>query len=262
MNFESIVSTTPQILQSVIYYLSSSLLYPVIIVLLGLTVWVVVEIGMFSFEWVSRSGRLKKGDITGKGVSVRFRKFLSFFSKKEPKDIEAGVVEAKMLIDNGQFEEGIGVLELCTSKRHVHLFLYALLELKEKEIGIQKLIGFPKIELFSINVEKLLQKCDILISKRIGRTKIMVRLGPMFGLMGTLIPMGPALRALSQGDITALTEKLIIAFGTTVIGLLIGSISYFITVTRVRWYEEDTNEINYICEVLFGGKDEIHEEKT
>ena len=248
------------LLQSVIYHLSSLLLYPVIIVLLGLTVWIVVEIGMFSFEWIFRSGRLKKGDITGKGISVRFGQFLSFFKKKEPEDIETGVVKAKVLIDGDRFGEGIEVLGLCTFKRFVYMFLQGLLELNEKDTKAQNSIDCPKIDIFSINVEKLLQKCDILISKRLERTRVMVRLGPMFGLMGTLIPMGPALRALAGGSITALTDKLIIAFGTTVIGLLIGSVSYLLTVKRTRWYEEDTNEINYICEVLFGGENnEIHE---
>ena len=74
----------------------------------------------------------------------------------------------------------------------------------------------------------------------------------MLGLMGTLIPMGPALLALSQGDVMTLANNLIIAFGTTVLGLLIGGIAYMMTEVRNRWYDGDLSDIAYICEMLFG----------
>jgi biopolymer transport protein ExbB/TolQ len=113
---------------------------------------------------------------------------------------------------------------------------------------------FAHLDLFSLNLEKQLQKLELMISKRLERMNVMVRLGPMFGLMGTLIPMGPALLALTRGNINTLASNLIIAFGTTVIGLLIGGLSYFIFTVRTRWYKHDMNDIHYICEVLFGGE--------
>lgn len=214
------------ILQSAIYHISTSLLYPVIIILLGMTAFIVVEIGMFSFEWLARAGRLKGGT--------------------KSKDLEKGVLEAKALIDEGSFEEGVSVLENGTTKRFVSLFLDSILALKATQPDCP--------DMFAINVEKLLQQCDSFISKRLERTKVMVRLGPMLGLMGTLIPMGPALLALTGGDVDTLANNLIIAFGTTVVGLLIGSVSYILYTVRRRWYEDDMNDITYICEVLFGGE--------
>lgn len=214
------------ILQSAIYQISTSLLYPVIIILLGMTAFIVVEIGMFSFEWLARAGRLKGG--------------------AKSNDLEKGVLEAKALIDEGSFEEGVSLLENVTTKRFVYLFLDGILALKETQPVCP--------DMFAINVEKLLQKCDSFISKRLERTKVMVRLGPMLGLMGTLIPMGPALLALTSGDVDTLANNLIIAFGTTVVGLLIGSVSYILYTVRRRWYEDDMNDITYICEVLFGGE--------
>ena len=214
------------ILQSAIYQISTSLLYPVIIILLGMTAFIVVEIGMFSFEWLARAGRLKGG--------------------AKSNDLEKGVLKAKALIDEGSFEEGVTVLENVTTKRFVYLFLDGILALKETQPDCP--------DMFAINVEKLLQKCDSFISKRLERTKVMVRLGPMLGLMGTLIPMGPALLALTSGDVDTLANNLIIAFGTTVVGLLIGSVSYILYTVRRRWYEDDMNDISYICEVLFGGE--------
>jgi biopolymer transport protein ExbB/TolQ len=232
----------PHILQSAIYLVSTSLLYPVIIVLLGLTALIIIEIGTFSFEWLARAGRLKSGG-------------------NKPKDLEKGVLETKTVIDKGKFEEGISILMDCTSKRFVYFFLDGLLALRDKgedkhkalEIKAEPQPAQDCMDMFPINLEKLLQKCDSFIIKRLERTKVMVRLGPMLGLMGTLIPMGPALLALTRGDVDTLANNLIIAFGTTVVGLLVGAVSYIIYTMRRRWYDNDMNDIKYICEVLFGG---------
>ncbi|RKY39921.1 MAG: hypothetical protein DRP85_09445 [Candidatus Makaraimicrobium thalassicum] len=232
MTLTSIITHFPQILQSAIYIISTSLLYPVIIVLLGLTLWLITEIGVFTVEYLARTGRL---------------------SKKKPEDIERKIIDAKTLVDSRKFREGINLLNLSTTSRFVYLFLDGLLAIKEKEIELDNPGTYKK--LFPVNIEKLLQRCDLLISKRLEKSKAMIRLGPMFGLMGTLIPMGPALLALTKGDVETLAGSLIIAFGTTVIGLLIGSVAYLITVVRTRWYRQDMNDVHYICEVLFGGEE-------
>lgn len=68
-------------------------------------------------------------------------------------------------------------------------------------------------------------------------TDIVARVAPMFGLMGTLIPLGPGLIALGQGDTKTLSDSLLIAFDTTVAGLVTGAISYVISGIRKGWYE-------------------------
>lgn len=231
MTLTSIITHMPQILQSAIYFISTSLQYPVIIALLGLTLWLVTEIGVFTVEYLARTDRLSKN----------------------PEDIEREVIKAKSMVEDGGFREGIDLLNRSTSSRFVYIFLDGLLTIKEKEIELDNPGTYRK--LFSVNLEKLLQKCDLLISKRLEKSKAMIRLGPMFGLMGTLIPMGPALLALTKGDVETLAGSLIIAFGTTVVGLLIGGVSYLLTTVRTRWYRQDVNDIHYICEVLFGGEE-------
>ena len=55
--------------------------------------------------------------------------------------------------------------------------------------------------------------------------------------MGTLIPLGPGLAALGQGNLTILTEAITIAFDTTVLGLLAGAIGFVLGRFRRRWYD-------------------------
>ena len=49
--------------------------------------------------------------------------------------------------------------------------------------------------------EKLLGDYEIAADKELGQSKLLVKIGPMLGLMGTLIPMGPALVGLATGDL-------------------------------------------------------------
>ena len=85
--------------------------------------------------------------------------------------------------------------------------------------------------------------------KSTNKTDILVRLGPIMGLLGTLIPLGPGLAALGSGDITTLAESLTIAFDTTVTGLAVGAIGYLISKFRKQWYEADLINVETLAEV-------------
>ena len=73
--------------------------------------------------------------------------------------------------------------------------------------------------------------------RRIERADFITRLAPMLGLMGTLIPLGPGLAALGEGELRILTTAMTVAFDTTVIGLLAGMIGFVLGRLRRRWYD-------------------------
>ena len=81
-------------------------------------------------------------------------------------------------------------------------------------------------------------------------TDITARIAPMFGLMGTLIPLGPGLIALGQGDTKTLSSSLLIAFDTTVAGLISAAVSYVISMLRRKWYEEYVVGLETVMECL------------
>ncbi|HIE31075.1 MAG TPA: MotA/TolQ/ExbB proton channel family protein, partial [Methanosarcinales archaeon] len=66
----------------------------------------------------------------------------------------------------------------------------------------------------------------------------------------TLIPMGPALIGLSAGNIQQLAANLVIAFSTTVLGLLAGGVAYCILLVKKKWYTQDLSDMEYVVEVL------------
>jgi biopolymer transport protein ExbB/TolQ len=91
---------------------------------------------------------------------------------------------------------------------------------------------------------------DLRSMRRLERTRVLVRAGPALGLMGTLIPLSPALQALGGGDLTLLTEKLRVAFSVTVLGLLIGVLAYAISLMRQRIYAQDLSVVEFVTAEL------------
>ncbi|MGC9517903.1 MAG: MotA/TolQ/ExbB proton channel family protein [Methanomicrobiales archaeon] len=98
--------------------------------------------------------------------------------------------------------------------------------------------------------KKLIENEELKAAKSLEKTDVVTRLGPTLGLMGTLIPMGPGLAALGAGDIQGLSEAIIIAFDTTVVGLAAGGVAYVISKIRRRWYEENLSNIETLTEAV------------
>lgn len=86
--------------------------------------------------------------------------------------------------------------------------------------------------------------------KRLERTRLLVRAGPALGLMGTLIPLSPALAGLASGNVQALSDNLRVAFSITVLGLLIGALAFGISLIRDRLYGQDLSDLEYVATSL------------
>lgn len=73
---------------------------------------------------------------------------------------------------------------------------------------------------------------------RLERADLLARIPPMLGLMATIIPLGPGLAALGQGNPAQLASAVTVAFDATVLGLVAGIGGLVIGKLRRRWYEE------------------------
>ena len=98
----------------------------------------------------------------------------------------------------------------------------------------------------------LLSDYEIAADKDLGTSKTLSKMGPMLGLMGTLIPMGPALVGLSTGDIGSMAYNMQVAFATTVVGLFSAAIGFITQQVKQRWYTRDLNRLEFVSEVLDG----------
>lgn len=102
----------------------------------------------------------------------------------------------------------------------------------------------------SAMLDKILGDYEILSDKELSKSKLLVKIGPMLGLLGTLIPMGPALVGLATGDVSSMASNMQVAFATTVVGILIGAIGFITLQVRQRWVADDMNILEYVVESL------------
>jgi biopolymer transport protein ExbB/TolQ len=121
------------------------------------------------------------------------------------------------------------------------LVLEKLISSKESELpgGEQKLLAIQLLASEEARMEKVMQVTDII-----------ARIAPMFGLMATLIPLGPGLIALGQGDTKGLADSLLTAFDATVTGLAAAGVAYIVSRVRKRWYRKDMATLEAVMEGL------------
>ena len=79
---------------------------------------------------------------------------------------------------------------------------------------------------------------------------LVVKLGPVFGLLGTLIPLGPGIIALAQGDTFTLSQSMLTAFDTTVAGLLCADVCAVVSTVRKAWYKNYMSILETLMECL------------
>ncbi|NJM53518.1 MAG: hypothetical protein HC846_09105 [Blastocatellia bacterium] len=97
------------------------------------------------------------------------------------------------------------------------------------------------------------------IKTKLDRSLAMVRIGPMLGLAGTIIPLGPALKSLLSGNMAGMVDHLVVGFGAVVCGLVLSGIAYVVTLVRERWARDEIKEMEDLCELLMRN---IEKQKT
>ncbi|WP_013630404.1 MotA/TolQ/ExbB proton channel family protein [Rubinisphaera brasiliensis] len=100
--------------------------------------------------------------------------------------------------------------------------------------NVQDALAVDLPETLRPRIDHLIAEYEAKLARDVNHVRILIRLGPCLGLAGTLIPLGPGLTALSNGDLSELSSRLVVAFSTTVVGLLIGGVSYVLALARAH----------------------------
>lgn len=85
--------------------------------------------------------------------------------------------------------------------------------------------------------------------KDVVTSKLLAKVGPVLGLIGTLIAMSPALTGLSQGDISKMASNMQVVFATTVVGLVVSLVGLVTLQFKQRWYAKQVNQLDYITRI-------------
>ena len=178
--------------------ISSGLQIPTIIILIILILTMVVIMGSFIAEYFSER----------KALSVNITGLVDELQGKDSKEMISIINQSNLL------------------KRQ-----------KQAAIELLKRINYSDNTREAL-ARQMLSDEENVFARRTKVTDIIARVAPMFGLMGTLIPLGPGLIALAQGDTKTLSDSLLVAFDTTVAGLVSAAVAYVISGIRKGWYEK------------------------
>lgn len=196
-------------LTSLIHIISESLLTPVVVLLVISIVIVILSFGGLINEFISRKP-IKSADLEDLIRRVSF---------------SSDVSQMKDEINNSDLFDYQKEILIRIANNH--------------DIGSDARKALAS-ELISAQETRLIKKTN--------KTDILVRVGPILGLLGTLIPLGPGLAALGSGDISTLAQSLTIAFDTTVTGLTVGAVAYLVSKFKKQWYEAELIDVETVAE--------------
>ena len=199
-------------IDNAIFHVASALQVPVLILALIALAIVVYELGTYLVELRSR----------------RKRHFAS---------LNAGAEEARQALAQGDREGAIAaVADLPRSAAMAETLAF--------------IVEHARTDGSEHQLNKALADFDLDAQRRLERTRMLVRFGPALGLMGTLIPLSPALTGLANGNTATLSHNLRIAFSVTVVGLLIGAVAFALSLSRDRLYSQDLSDLEYLAALI------------
>jgi biopolymer transport protein ExbB/TolQ len=97
-------------------------------------------------------------------------------------------------------------------------------------------------------LEHLVLEREERVRRPLNLARMMVRVGPSLGLLGTLIPMGSSLASMAAGNLEAMAGQMVVAFTSTIIGLATGTLAYVVAAARQNWVTETIREQRYLAE--------------
>lgn len=101
-------------------------------------------------------------------------------------------------------------------------------------------------------LEHLVLEREERVRRTLNGSRLLVKVGPSLGLLGTLIPMGAALASLTAGNLEAMAGQMVVAFTTTIVGLAAGTVAFVILIVRQGWVNETVREQRFLAERLIG----------
>ncbi len=197
-------------LRDTMHMISSGLLTPTIVVLLLLLALTVVELGGLLAEAITEQRRGK----------VNVPELVDSLLRKDSEEIMEEIVNSRLL--------------------------------RRQKAALGELIRHSSLPAASLQAvaRRLLAGEELHYARITARTDLVARLGPMLGLMATLIPLGPGMIAMGQGDTKTLADSLLTAFDATVTGLAAAGIAFAVSRLRKRWYEDYLSSLESLMESL------------
>lgn len=191
------------VISNILYWISTGLLVPVIVLLIFFFVRAVILAGSFFGQYLS----MRKGS---EAMDARIKK------------LSAGSLP--------EFELSLGKAGALPVVPYM-----------QKVIAAKG--DAPRIDL-------LVGEFELAADKELSLSRTLTKMGPILGLMGTLIPMGPALVGLATGDIASMAYNMQVAFATTVVGLLVSAVGFLTQQVKERWAVRQLTQLEFVADIV------------
>ncbi|NVK20358.1 MAG: MotA/TolQ/ExbB proton channel family protein [Methylocystaceae bacterium] len=152
-----------------------------------------------------------------------------------PVQIGVVILFAYSIFALGEFVMQYGQRKLGSSKLHK----------VEAPEDMSSIHGHSILALFSTNPCISREDLELAASKELDFLRITTRIAPMLGLVATMIPMGPALKSLANGNVQGISENLIIAFTSVIFALLAASLTFWIQSVKKQWLIRDIRFVEH-----------------
>lgn len=205
------METTMNVFSKAMRAIASSMEIPVIILLL-----VLIAVAVFLIGWL---------------ISELFT---------EHKYLKANM--PKVVDDINEAKDNAGLVEIIRNRDL----------LVRQKAALEELTSHPDITPLmreSLAV-RLIQQEQSFYDRRVKISDLISKIGPMLGLLGTLIPLGPGIIALGQGDTITLSSSLLTAFDTTIMGLIAAAVALVVSTVRTRWYDDYMSVLETLMECV------------
>ena len=129
------------------------------------------------------------------------------------------------------------------------LFAYAFVSLgafawQARQRRSRRAAGFELLQVAQAQPGLSRDALESVALRRLELVRVATRVAPMLGLVATMIPMGPALKALADGQIADVSRQLMVAFSAVILALITSAITYAVAQVRRRWYASDLLHID------------------
>lgn len=100
---------------------------------------------------------------------------------------------------------------------------------------LKPLPGYDLHNFLCANPKSTFDELEVFALKDLEFVRLVTRIAPMLGLVATMIPMGPALKSLADGNIQGISDNLVIAFAAVIFGLVAATFTFLVASVKKRW---------------------------
>lgn len=153
------------------------------------------------------------------------------------------LVTSTLLFFYASFILGCFAVQTLQRRRNAKRYQQVVRTIVTDSFNLRPVTGYRLFSHFQMNPSATTADLEIFALKLLEKENIITRVAPMLGAVAAMIPMGPTLMALADGNGQLISDNLMAAFAAVIFCLLTASITLWTASVKKRWLAEELNEL-------------------